>query len=271
MNDFFVTITNKDLDNTFNNEVSNWQTMLPSQLYLVDYEVGLAQISYPFSWFNLFENQNITIVYKNDSSITNDTIIISKGYYTIEQLINIINIMIKIFADDKNIPDVTLIYLRDFDGIDKIMISFGYQDGKIIHLKLTKLLCDIFGINQIALDQFYQNILEGSNRLSFVATHTYDITVGYHSLYLYSDIIEPIMVGNNIVPLLKIIDLPSNINYNQQITMNYLNIDYRKVIQNTLKTIEIQIADDSGENIRFNENSFILLVLHFRKIIKVNN
>lgn len=270
MDDFYITISNKDLDETFPNETSNWQSKLPYKIHTNNYEVGIAQISYPFSWYNIFDDQEVTIVYYEDNKSFRNVFTINKGFYSIQNLIDLINYMLKKISDEKKLSEQSLLYLENYGGIEKLQIDFSPQSNKLIGIEFSDLLNNILGIDRAGLSRFIIKVLSGGSSLTYVCPHTYDITVGYHSIFVYTDIIEPIIVGDKQVPLLKIIEFPSDVSYNQQITCRYRNIEYRKVNRSEIKTIEIQFADDAGENIRFNKNSEIIIVLHFKEINKSN-
>ena len=273
MNNFYLTISNTSLDENHDNKISNWKTQLPSNLRLNDeYEVGLAQISYTFSWYNLFDDQIVTIVYFDETKKEVD-FKINKGYYSIENIIESIQSIINRFCRSKQCKR-PMIYLVSLDHIDYVGILFGRYNGKLLGIKLSPLLGNILGMDHEDLAakvdaNFAWSNLDGDPKVvTYRAKTTYDVKAGYHTLFVYTDIIDPILLGDNLSPLLRIVDIPRNKVWGHQVTINYEDVEYRKISQNEIKSIEIQIADDSGQDIQFNTMSDIILVLHFKKINK---
>ena len=82
---------------------------------------------------------------------------------------------------------------------------------------------------------------------------------------VYTDIIENQIFGDVIKPILKIIPIKS---YNDSEVVTFFdNLHYVKLSKNNISTINIQIRDLFGEQIKFeNKFSFVIVKLHFRKI-----
>ena len=89
-----------------------------------------------------------------------------------------------------------------------------------------------------------------------------DLKAGIATLYVYSNIIEPQIVGNTCVPLLRIVHvhgIPGEF-----IEKIYTSPHYLPVIVKDLETINIAIKSDSGQFIGFNSGKTVVQ-LHFRK------
>ena len=82
---------------------------------------------------------------------------------------------------------------------------------------------------------------------------------------VYTDIIENQIFGDVIKPILKIIPIKS---YNDSEVVTFFdNLHYVKLSKDSISTINIQIRDLFGEQIKFqNKFSFVIVKLHFRKI-----
>ena len=85
-----------------------------------------------------------------------------------------------------------------------------------------------------------------------------------HHLYLYSNIISPIYVGGQRVPLLRYIPIPTS-EYGDTIYKEFLNPAYLPLSVGQLQQIDIALYDDTGEEIYFEEGR-TLVTLHFRRI-----
>jgi len=82
---------------------------------------------------------------------------------------------------------------------------------------------------------------------------------------IYTDIIENQIFGDVIKPILKIIPIKS---YNDSEVVTFFdNLHYVRLCKNSISTINIQIRDLFGEQIKFqNQFSFVIVKLHFRKV-----
>jgi hypothetical protein len=102
-----------------------------------------------------------------------------------------------------------------------------------------------------------------------------DITRGAHGIYIYSDLIVPQMVGDSVVPLLRVIN-PSEPRLQQTlykegaseiVSFHYKNIYYFPLIRNQFNTIEIELRTDYGQVIDFFSipAAKTVVQLHFRR------
>ena len=82
-------------------------------------------------------------------------------------------------------------------------------------------------------------------------------------MFIYSNIVEPIIVGYSKVPLLKTIWIEKHEPEVFQISAD--NPMYSLISTTCINNIEINIHDDSGKFIKFPLDSKTHLTLHFRK------
>ena len=81
-------------------------------------------------------------------------------------------------------------------------------------------------------------------------------------MYLYTDIVEPQLVGDSKVSLLKVIKCDGE--FGENVSVNILNPQYVPVTVKSFETIEIDIKDDTQENVPF-EFGKLVVTLHFRQ------
>jgi hypothetical protein len=161
-----------------------------------------------------------------------------------------------------------------------ITITHGLSGNNPVFLSFTPELCYILGIKDKKLNSKIKATLkkckantENKNEsplfddLYYYADYPIDLSGGYHSLYVYSDIVKPSLVGNSFTHLLKLVAIPNNIKYGQQVLINYPNPFYVPVLIKEFDTIQIMIRDGMGNTMPFKFGRSIL-VLHFRKIYK---
>ncbi len=89
-----------------------------------------------------------------------------------------------------------------------------------------------------------------------------DLQGGFYSLYVYCDLLEPRIVGDAQVPLLRIVPIEGT--QGQMITKTYENIQYVPVLKKNFRTVELYIMTDTGELVSFNPGKLVV-TLHFRR------
>ena len=106
-------------------------------------------------------------------------------------------------------------------------------------------------------------------------TFAYDI-VRFHSLMIYTDIVEYNIVGDTKVPLLRCFPFISKLKSGDIIfTGQYRNyqifssVHFRRLLKNSFHSIHIDLRDTSGEKIPFVAGK-TRLVLMFRKVSDIH-
>jgi hypothetical protein len=89
-----------------------------------------------------------------------------------------------------------------------------------------------------------------------------DVTKGLNSLHVYCPLVEPRMVGDAQVPLLRIV--PVERRDGEMITRVFDLIQYCPLLQRRFQTVEIDIRDDTGSIVPF-ERGRVVVTVHCRK------
>ena len=82
-------------------------------------------------------------------------------------------------------------------------------------------------------------------------------------LFVYCDIVKPHIVGDVKVPLLRILPIDSQ-EKGTVVTKTYEHIQYFPVSKNRFSSVEINIKDDTDENLSFQKGKLVV-TLHLRK------
>jgi len=149
---FYVTLPS-NVKSFSNNKISNFKTKLASRLILHDdWEVGLVEMSYTYSWYNISTKQELNIktfekglptkTYKSD-------VFIKPGRYdTIQELIDAINNKLVLFT-----PELRTGALPNL-GIDKrtgkVNLRHGIRNKILLLLDFSPDLCHILGFENLA-------------------------------------------------------------------------------------------------------------------------
>ena len=127
-------------------------------------------------------------------------------------------------------------------------------------LTMPRGLSEVLGFNdQNSLGSFSGQ--EDTNELLHAAAAP-DLARQTHNIFIYSDIVRLVMVGNGYAPLLKL--LPTNEqDRGKYVTKEFIDRYYMPLSSNYIKQITIDLRDDQGSNIRFTGGK-VTVVLHFR-------
>ena len=236
---FYVTLPSDSSQKFFSgNKIYHFITQLPSPIELNgEWEVGLSEIIYPHSWFNVTENRNSFIFEISEGNVSrNVQKTISPGCY--ESISDILKAMNDILFHDK-------VYLGFNKSTKRVKItvkegfSITFNDG------LRQLL------------GFEPGKITGTVYSSFVA----DPHADFPFFYVYSDIVIPQIVGDVQVPLLRIVKVEGR--DGEIISRHYDRPQYLPVARQCFQTIHVELRLNSGDFVPF-ERGKVIVVLHFR-------
>ena len=80
-----------------------------------------------------------------------------------------------------------------------------------------------------------------------VADSGVDMLQGFNSIYVYIDVVEPHVVGDSLVSLLRIVPIQGE----QTISKHFNHVPYFPLLRKEFGTIEIIIRDDTGHAVPF--------------------
>ena len=200
-----------------------------------DWECGLTEIHYPHDWYNV---RNTRMVVEHEESTHN--VYLDDGYYDSPK---------------------TLVEALNLDKESRVKFSYDSVTQKMrAHLKRqTKFrlygdLSDILGFSNITSD--------ADHTVTLPANSVVDLRRGFESLYVYSSMVEPRVVGDKIVPLLRIVPITGR--HGEMVTTHFDHVHYIPVMSREFGTIETEIRDDTGRPVPF-ERGKVTVTLHFRR------
>ena len=283
---FYLTLSsNVDSFKVFGlaNKISEFKTKLGRNIDLdSNWSVGLAEITYTKSWYNILESHKVSLfdelgkIYTATNDIDDDKFTISSGFYeTTQKLINEINRILGSFTSIKapklHYNEINNCVTVEAGKIEKAIKIYPYFGTEIE---------DILGLRDRDIKRTYYNHISNESGIAeyvfkgddiyrqdkFRAFHPVEINGGYHSLYLYTDIVYPSLVGDSFAQLLRVIEVPRKYKFGDTVHLNYDRPHYMPVMLNNFETIEISIKDDTNSLIPFMFGR-CTVVLHFKKSI----
>lgn len=263
---FYLTCpSNSSMDLYPDNTLSNFKVKLNTTLELIgDYEVGLAEIQYPLSWHNIRKGQNMFVVrYRKKERIPGRVgkevkILrhIPPGYYpNIVKLLETMNGLLP-----KNILKDLGIKISYNENTNRVTINtkqFTNKKKNRGSLKMKHDVARMLGFDKETL------VKANTERISPYAALS---SGGLNHIYVYSDVVEEVDVGDVQAPLLRVLPVQNRLDV---ITLGktFSNIFYMPVSRKRIAEIEFKMTDDTGRTIGF-EHGKVVIVLHFRKIYK---
>lgn len=241
---FYLTLPS---DNSLNyypdNKVSHFKTRLPTPFELKgEWEVGLAEFIYPHTWHNV-NSQNNLIGYDVGNRIEVGRRI-PPGFY-------------------ESVPDIlTAIYVEEhknkiefkFNTVTKRVCITVKNNARVI---LYDGLAQMLGFEPTEISSPDPNI-----DAKVESPNVADPCAHYRVLLLYSDIVEPQIVGDIVAPLLRIVNVTGE--DGEVISVKYDRPHYLPVNRKIIDTLEIVIRAHTGELIPF-ERGKTYVSLHFRQ------
>ena len=252
---FYVVLVSNVVTDIFKNTPNHFTTPLAVPISLVDeaYEVGLAAISYCHSFYNIIWPLNVVTLNKLDLEAKNtDTFMydMSNGYYPTA----------KTFCDqyDKERPE-GYNSKCEFDKLnEKIKIIVPEWESVQFNPELARMLG--FKSKDGVFPWFKGRKRKG--KFVFKARYVADMSPSMSSLYIYSDIVRDMRVGNSFASLLTTVGIRGK--HGETIHEIFTEPQYVPVRGTDIKNIEIMITDDAGRDVVFRKGR-VMIKLHFRK------
>ena len=207
-----------------------------------DWEMGLVEIQYPHNWYNL-HHRDAWFKFRLSADEEYRTLSLSSGFYV---------------DGEKLVAEISSHIGKVNGAADRVRVTYSTLNHKTsvavadgVSLELSPTLRRLLGF--AASDRFH-----GSTRSSAVA----DLRQGFYSLYVYCDLAETRMVGDSMVPLLRVVNVAGD--DGDMVCRTFDNVQYVAVQNKTFQEVEIDIRNDVGEPVPF-ERAKVVVTLHFRK------
>ena len=251
MNDFYLTLSsNSSTDVYSENTIANFKTKLPNRIELDgQWEVGIAEMQYPHTWYNLREEDGqLTVLSATAGAAIATPLHITPGYYdTIEDLLRRIE---NVIANCTNLVTGGPLSLQ-YDKISrKITANVIPRNEQRYTIVFSSALQRILGFS---LPTLPQGVTEASLPVDMDPLH---------SIYIYCDLIEPRVVGDSMTQLLRVVPVEGR--SGEMVTRIYENVHYTPIQRKSFESVEIDIRDSLGKKVPF-ERGTLNVTLHFRR------
>lgn len=262
MDHFYVTCPSNSSMTLFpDNTLAQFTVQLNNPIELVgEYEVGLAEIQYPISWHNVRKGKNSFILRqrKLDASATPgrrgksfyEIKRIPPGYYSVAELIA----KMKRLCTAKKMEELGIDITYDASS-RHVTVSAKEGEKARGSIKLRHDIARVLGFNGDTMIK--SNSIQKS---PFAALPS----AGFHNMYVYSDIVQPQIVGDSQAPLLRVLPVEDRGERETFVAKTFHKIYYAPILKKRINKIYFQILDDMAQPVGFYYGK-IVIVLHFRR------
>lgn len=288
MSDTF-TITLSSSDKSFDdNTRAVFRVCLPAQISLEGkWAVGLSEMHYTRSWFNVPADEPIGVSNRNGKSITASNPL-KAGHYEPEELVKAVtdcvnecvelieanpldfSLVLTAKAKQRNLSGQLKAPTISLNGVSRrTVLTHGEAalDNQPLFLDVTQNFANMLGLTNQA--SYHNNEIQILNKAESVkgvdfGVECYDLNYGIHALYVYCSLVSSQILGSTLAPLLRIVPA-DNLKFGSQCHHVYNKPYFYPLACNTFQVVEAEIRDKTGEPIDFKFGD-TTLVLEFRRI-----
>jgi hypothetical protein len=246
MDQFFITLPSDSSSQYYpENTTACFKTKLSDRIDLDgEYEVGLAQLNYPHSWFN-FNNKNekYYMSYEPDDESEPVLCIFASGQFSNAK------IMARVLSDSMSIGDINGAAFIWDPWKRKMVMTITNTRGSF---RMSEALAEFLGYDGT------QSYIVGNH----IAERTFDLNRNLRLLYLYSDIVSYSLVGDTKAPLIRACFTEGE--FGEMIQTTFTHPHYVPLSRTNFETIEININNELGKPMPF-EFGKSVVTLHFRR------
>ena len=241
---FYLTLPSNSSFNHFpNNTLSEYTTKLPQEINLEgSWEVGIAEIGYPHTWYNISREGEYWLRYEYKRRIVRVTL------------------QPRFYGSPKDIVDELMKGLRLYYADEPLRVRLLYMEFA------NKVQIQMAG-GKVTFGRDLGNMLgahfeEYTSRTTYHTDREIDIYQGTYSIFVYCDVVEPRIVGDVMTPLLTTIPVEGS--HGDYIHKRFEKIHYHPLLRKNFTDIQISLRNDQGEKLKF-ERGKVTVTLHFRR------
>ena len=276
-------VSSASMDVFHDNTLSSFRNQLAQPLQLDgEWQVALESIIFPTS----IKNVTSTRIREYSSSDLTSVVTLGDGFGKIRRTGNNRNLkdgmystVEEILAELKNGSSIQKFEFALDPVTRKLTVEFGPREGisfedeqipSILGFELkTEDYTSYLNLGYM-IDPILYSLASVPNK--HTGQHPVDITSGSQLIFVYLDIIDFQHVGDVKAPILKIIEtvrrlkngslIANTPNYNRVIT----NLDFKRVIANSIQNIKVELRSETGKLIAFTGVGKVVLNLKFRRV-----
>ena len=264
--DFYMTLPNNaSMKTYFDNTLTHYITALPQRIDLTgEWKCGLAEFQYPHTWYNVTENDVWLFLNALDAPTTSQRTRLSCGYYddplTLMYHVNKGLYSLRTDETRAQMSYSSVTQKMTLHMTANTLFTIPYHSATASMLGFRRPVASkreavtSSSVSDIDSDSSYPFHVE--------ADDVVNLTQGFDTLYVYTDIVESRIVGDTLAPLLRA--LPISGRHGDRVSARFTNVHYVPLLCSNFNSIEVDIRDDMGRRVPF-EYGRVTVTLHFRR------
>ena len=290
--DFYLTLpSNASMKMYPENKLTHYITDLPRRVDLTgEWECGLAEIQYPHTWYNVTEEDVLFFLNEKNPTGLIPSMKLASGYYRGPvTLMNRVNRGLRLMSTGKaraklSYSDITQkitlhmssdtvftipyhISLGPMLGFRKSIVTSSPAAAadstrQYVHPRLGGMDIGLTPSATVIMPPPPTHSPDDPYPFRKVAEDVVNMTRGFDTIYVYTDVVESRIVGDSVAPLVRALPV-GGIN-GATVSDRFTNIHYVPLLYSHFKSIEMDIKDDIGRRVPF-EYDRVTVTLHFRR------
>ena len=268
--DFYMTLpSNASMKTHPDNTLTHYVTELPHCVDLVgEWECGLTEMQYSHTWYNVTEDDVWLFLEEVDAPDVNRRSRLSCGYYD-----NPLTLMYHVNNGLYSLRTEKARAQMSYSSVTQKM-TLHMTENTIFTIPYHSSTTSMLGFHKIVatgteMDATSASSLVPDSRPSdssypfhIEAPDVVNMTQGFNTLYVYTDVVESRIVGDSLAPLLR--SIPISGHHGDSVSERFTNVHYIPLLRSNFHSIEVDIRDDMGRRVPF-EYGRVTVTLHFRR------
>jgi hypothetical protein len=236
------------------NTLAHFQTKLATTFQLEgEWEVGLAEISYPMSWYNLRREEDMEWRIRLEDGQVTSLSLLPGVYSTAERLLGEMKRLLLASGFDWALT----VILNPISQKTEVYVAAG------VEVLFSRPLAEVLGLEKLKTEVY---LPQGA----YPGRDTFDLHHGFYSLYVYCDLVRSRPIGDIMAPLLRSIPT-KEANAKDKDGMNmrneiFNNVYFLPMQKKAFQMVEVDIRDDLGVLVPF-ESGKVEVTLVFRRTL----
>ena len=251
--------SNSSMDVYRSNTAAKYTTILPSRIDLDgDWEVALYEIAFPAH----FEN-----VTKDSHWIKFDDVKVNLLSGKYDHVVEALASMVELIQSTDTLPDAVMYIVKDEVPSDPVQnkISIVYEeDRQRVHITVPQRQKIEFSVRMADLIGILKHYHTAVTTVKSDRPARIPRRKQFPTAFVYCDIVQPVVVGDTQVQLLRTVNMDVHEDDVQMIHHVYPSPLYVPLGNKHFESIEINIMTDTGETMPFAEGKSVV-VLHFKR------
>ena len=267
------------------NTLSSFRNFYNDEIQLAgDWRVALSEIIFPTKIEHIVNGDMVVYSlkgYEDSQKRATEANVISRPYNgeKLSIMTGTYNSVVDILTTIKRTVGLPNFSFREIKKTGKFEILMGKNEGITFPSKEIPSIIGFSGIpDGSGVHIGYKMKSATSNRLmksdetaAYYGEFPVDLCSGKHLIFIYTNIIEYQYVGDTKAPLLRVIDSKQRLKNGSVCELEpthrivFSNLDYKKLLSNTIQSISIELRTETGELVPFSGTGKVILTLQFKK------